>query len=347
MSDDEGQGLRANKKGNIPILTMRNWNTEFRDAFKDYALSKRSGEIIISGVDPNEHMRVPARNMRVLVRNEAGEMVESDRQMFADSDRGDRQFNEYEKKYTKILEGKKELLYQLLSHMDREVKDKVKAEGTFQELYDRFDVLGIWNLTQQVVIGVGSMSVYNVISRLLRLKQKGMYVTYQREFQDLVADVRSQGTADEILEKIFDSLFILGVDQEQFKDVLTPVYGRRVWPRYADLAAQLSIYAEQTERMASFNTRNDNDGRIEANVVKMGGDGPGPNWECFNCGGKNHRSRECVKSKHQCKKCHSYGHLEKFCEKIKEIASRGNWRNSGDKSGAREREQERVKGEEK
>ena len=36
----------------IPRLTRNNWNTEFRDAFKEYALTcGEAGEIIITGND--------------------------------------------------------------------------------------------------------------------------------------------------------------------------------------------------------------------------------------------------------------------------------------------------------
>jgi hypothetical protein len=81
----------------------------------------------------------------------------------------------------------------------------------------------------------------------------------------MVIDLRAQGNANDILGMIFNSL--LGLNQEQFKDKLTPIYGERIRPDNQVLAAELNMYTEAAERMKEL--RKDNDGgKIVANAAK-------------------------------------------------------------------------------
>ena len=100
---------------------------------------------------------------------------------------------------------------------------------------------------------------------------------------------------------VFNALFILGLNQEQFKDKLAPIFGERVWPDYQDLSVELNTYAEATERMKELK-KNNNDGKIKAFGTKS-----------KNCKGKSHMSFDCKKPAHKCKMCGKFGHLEYFC----------------------------------
>jgi hypothetical protein len=74
-------------------------------------------------------------------------------------------------------------------------------------------------------MGRGAILVYALIVRLLKHVQDGSYTKYEKSFKEMVIDLRAQGNANDVLGLIFNSLFILGLNQEQFKDKLTPIYG--------------------------------------------------------------------------------------------------------------------------
>ena len=75
---DESYGEKVDSRL-LPRLSRSNWNTEFRDAFKEYALTcGEAGEIIITGID------VPLVRPRRDARNVDGDLI------FPDYDRGDK-----------------------------------------------------------------------------------------------------------------------------------------------------------------------------------------------------------------------------------------------------------------
>ena len=92
----------------LPRLTKFNWTSEFRDAFKEYALTcGEAGEIIITG--NNLVLAQPNRQAMVVPEPQAGPQ-----RIFADDARGDRLFEKEEKRYQKLMEGKKRLMSKLL-----------------------------------------------------------------------------------------------------------------------------------------------------------------------------------------------------------------------------------------
>lgn len=298
-------------------LTMENFNSVFRDKFKEYALTcGRAGRIIIHGVD--DVMRVPRRDMRemhmVLI---DGQMVERENpeglRLFSDNVRGDRLYEKYERDYEVLMEGKKKLMFKLLSSADPSVKSAMTTSPGYAAMFDAYDIHGLWRLTEQVCLGTGAISVYTLIARLLQLNQRGSYNDYQKDFKRLVMDLRNQGEAHVVLDKIFNALFILGLDQEQFRDKLAIVYGTRDWPGYEALSAELHTYVESKLRMSELRKDN-NEGKITANVAKeQRRDGSEKRMQCWNCGSYDHRRSNCDKPLARCGKCRKEGHLEKFC----------------------------------
>ena len=312
--------MEESRGNTFPRLTRSNWSSEYKEAFKDYALMcGEAGEIIITGIanNPVEPRRDATR--RVVV---AG--VDRDVLIYEDNDRGDRKFANDVERYRRIKEGKKQLISKLLSTMDKDVRDALMTSAGYQAFYDAFDILGMWRLTEQVVLGRGAISVYSLVVRLLRYTQEGAYNKFEKEFKEMIIDLRAQGTEAEVLQKIFNALFILAVNQEQFKEKLTAVYGARVWPNYEDLATELHDYAEARDRMSELRKDN-NEGKIQANAVKAeekfrddkrGGTrdfSDRPPRLCRNCGITGHLGRDCRRLPHACEKCGKEGHMERYC----------------------------------
>ena len=121
-------------------------------------------------------------------------------------------------------------------------------------------------------------------------------------------DLSAQGNAAEIVAKIFNTLFIMGLNQEQFKEKLSTIYGANDWPDYQDLSAELHIFAEATERMNELRKDN-NEGKISANVVVNDSNST---RACWNCGSVEHQRSRCPKPSRKCSKCGMLGHMEKF-----------------------------------
>ena len=154
-------------------------------------------------------------------------MVEINRVMFADDDGGDRKYEKYETRYNALKNGKKKLISKLLMSADKEMKDSLTTHPDYKGFYQTYNLLGIWNLAEEVAVGRGAISIYSLITRLLEHKQEGAYTSYEKEFKEMVIDLVAQGTADQVLQKIFNALFILGLNEVQFKDKLAIIYGEK------------------------------------------------------------------------------------------------------------------------
>jgi len=133
----------------------------------------------------------------------------------------------------------------------------------------------------------------------------------------MVVDLRAQGNAQQVLEMVFNALFILGLNQEQFKERLTAIYGARAWPAFDVLSGELHLYAESTERMKAIKMEN-NDGNVSAFAVNTAmHQSEEGNRGCWKCGGTDHIKKDCPKAEairnHRCSKCGKLGHIEKFC----------------------------------
>jgi len=284
----------------LPRLNMRNWRTEFKEAFKEYALKKgEAGEEINTG-----------ERIDLLIAS-FNDVNEEEERIYPDTDRGYRQWERDDKRLKEYRKNAKDLLSTLLIHMEREVKDKVQSSEEYEEAYATFDVLTIWQLTEQVCVGRSAVSVYAMTAKLLKLKQTKEYSSYAKEFREAIADLIRQGDPQEVLNRIFNTIFILGLNQEQFKDKLAIVYGQQNWPAYDVYMAELHVYAEATERMKSL-TKDNNDGKVEANKTQL--DPKSLTRGCWNCGSLGHVRYDCRKPSSLCPKCNKRGHLERFCK---------------------------------
>jgi len=296
-------------------LTRSNWNTEFKDYFKDLAISYgEAGTIILTEQDvvfpePNFNEtrgRVNENNEAVL--NQQGNQIRD--RVYDAQGNGYRIFTEDKRRYESLKENKNKLITKLLHSMEKDIRDRVASTEGFQQALATSNLLQIWQITEQVVNGRGAVSVYAITTKLIGLRQVGSsYTQYVKEFRDSVTDLMRQGQAQVVLDRIFNTLFILGLNQEQFKERLTPIFGTNDWPEYDVLAAELQIYAEATERMHMLTSKDKTEGKISAHVTKY----LESTRSCWNCGRSNHLKSECNRPLHECKVCRDTGHLERFC----------------------------------
>ena len=181
-------------------------------------------------------------------------------------------------------------------------------------------------MAEQTFQGRGAVQVYQLITRLLRIKQpKDGYNKYAREFTDIVSDLEAQGTAQEIIDKMFNALFILGLDQDQFRDQLSHVYGADAWPEWKDYKTSLRSYAEHKRNLSTLIVKDNNDSKISANraevnrrnilkraEVDVDSNESKSSRQCFNCGSTKHFRRDCPNTPVRCSICQR-SHLERFC----------------------------------
>lgn len=317
----------------LPKLTMGNWATEFRDAFKDYALGLgEAAEIIISGEDRgvDGDVREPTPDMRVLVVDEEhpGQFIEGDEFRYphaqnAISANGWKLFERDYERWRLRKTSKLKVISKLLISMDREVRNRVEAANGFNAAYQRADLLALWNMTEQTVRGRGAISVYSLTARFFRMKQKGPedWARYAKEWRGTVEDLLRFGAPEDVLNAMFNTHLVMSVDQTQFKEKLTPIYGRNNWPAYADLMLELNTYAANTERMKEFQGDDKGEGKEKAyeTQANTGNKGKGG---CWNCGSYKHLRSECPKPPNKCNECGKMGHIEKYCRLLRESNDR-------------------------
>jgi hypothetical protein len=74
--------------------------------------------------------------------------------------------------------------------------------------------------------------------QFMQLVHKGKTLSdfseYCKKYNEQAAEIRRQGTAEEILQYFFNAKFIQGLDQLQFTDQIKQVLAKPVWPNYID-----------------------------------------------------------------------------------------------------------------
>lgn len=312
MEEENHSGVR------LPKLSRTNWVTEFRDAFKDYALGLgEAGQILAQGVDNgvNGDTRVPTFDMVPLIEdpNNRGRMIPDpnpQHRKYPNDQVGVRLFENDLKEYKALKASKMKIISKLLLHMEKDIRDKVEAQQGFANAYRDANLLALWQMTEQVVQGRGAISIYSVTTKFLTLKQGGPddWPKFAKEWRGLHADLMRFGDAQAVLEAIVDTYFVMAVNQEQFKEQLTTIYGANNWPHHDVLMAQLNTYAENQQRMKDLK-RETGDGKIQSYPTDVQ---ERKKKQCFNCGSTEHLKWQCQEPPHQCKDC-GRNHLEKFC----------------------------------
>lgn len=325
----------SDKDRNLPYLTKENF-PRFRDAFRDWALSQgKAGQILQGnanvdlGFKGDRDLRQPTFDIMdpPHVINAAGNAVDAAgnavgiHRRYANNNTGFTICCKDEERYTAYQDAKLRIISKLLSLMDTEVHSQVETQPGWAAAVAAADLVNIWQLTQVVCLGQGAASIYNVTSKLMTLKQgkPENWPTHYRNWQDLNATLMRfhNGNHQLILNAILDTLFVFSVNQDQFKEQLTPIYGNNQIPAHAVLGNTLNTYFQNTENMKSLL----NEKKEGTYATKDDYNDYSDDYVCFNCGGK-HQRKDCTKPGTKCTKCFRFGHMGKFCEKLQEMLKR-------------------------
>jgi hypothetical protein len=271
------------------ILTKDNWPL-FRDRFTDFAISMglTVGNILITGTDARA--------------NEVEPFFDPDAE---DTNKALTKYQITHKLWSDYTTAKTKVVSKLLQHLDVDIRCKVESVEGFHDARKKANLLKLWQIVEEVAYGSSQVNVHAVTYQLVTLKQKGPddWPSFQRKFTNLVVQLKKFGTDTQIVEAILTSQLVFAMDQEQFKEKLSSIYGSKTWPKYEDLLKELNIFANNTSRIR--NLKDNNEGQMAAYNVA------GVQSVCWNCGTGKHRKFECKQPKAVCSIC-GKNHLDKF-----------------------------------
>lgn len=334
------------KKGfRLEMLSLNNYST-WKDTFVEVCFSYGdAGRIIITGKDNivsepqfNEIIGVSKVHTAPRRKGEKGVADAADAAVpirkYPETDAGMTAYRNDCDKYTKIIDKKMSLMGLLLRHLEQPVKDKLSQQHKEYEVAKTtFDVLTVWNLIERVLRGTGSVSATAETLRLMKMKQNGdSFPTFLKKYYyDIVKNLRKLRDVNKVdfLEVLVNTLFPLGLDQEEFTDILDrEVFTKAEWPAFEDLVDDLTQYSENKERIVKIMNGEPDDDAISANLAKSGGinrrsnhSGGGSResssgtafrfpYECWNCEDSHNRA-VCPEPPHECEICGELGHTKK------------------------------------
>ncbi len=263
MEDVEEDTLKFDARLQMPLLNENNWNTVWKELFLTQCLNfGDAGDIIITETD--YVIRQPDFERDTIAGKSSSDPV---KRRYEETDGGYARFEKDKKAFDKLKNEKKKLLARMLQLIERPIRDKLTTQEGYGEAFRRYDVLTVWKLLEKVVQGSGTVSIYQLALRLLKAKQVGAFSAYVKEYREIVLDLNKlKDTGHDVLAVIIDTLFTLGLNQEQFKDLLKDVYSKTEWPKHDVFAVQCANYLENTTRVENLQKDN-NDGKIAAHAV--------------------------------------------------------------------------------
>jgi len=310
MEDVEDDSLRFDMRLQMPLLGQNNWNTVWKEQFLTLCLNfGDAGDILI--MDKDKVIREPDFERDTTAGKTSSDPV---KRKYEDTDSGAARYDKDKRAYDKLKNEKKKLLAKMLQLIERPIKEKLTTQEGYGEAFRRFDVLAVWKLLERVVQGSGTVSIYQQVLRLLRLKQTGAFSAYWKEYREIIMDLNKlKDDGHDVLAVIIDTLFIINLNQEQFKDLLKDVYAKTEWPKHDAFAVQCGNYLENTARVENLQKDN-NDGKIAAHAVSTEDRSYGVG--CYNCGSTRHLVRNCTEKPTLCDECGTRGHMSRFCRNV-------------------------------
>jgi len=306
------------------------WKEAFENvtmSFEDAGIMWRSREVI--------ELAAPDREAAVY---KAGQSEELADKMYMND------YNKYTQQVKEFKRGKQTLCGLMMSSLSSDMNERIRGDATFEKIWKDFDMLKLVALIELHATGKGTTSAFVESSRLLKLEQGDKsFANYAKRFREIVASLKKRGKPDEVLDMMINSKFILGVNQEMFKDQLAIVYASEKWPTYQEAIDAFGRYANTKESVENYkNNTHDGYGTIKANLSKSAKnrkasiktqqqDGEdtsakvAKDYVCVSCGKiGNHVVEKCYFKKKKCVLCGVTGHKQKYCPtaKINNIAAK-------------------------
>ena len=122
------------------------------------------------------------------------------------------------------------VISKLMLSMEKDTRIKVEAQPGYQQAYRESNLLELWHMVEQVVQGRGAMSIFALTTKFLKMRQEGPedWPRYAKEWKNTTNELMKFGTPDKVLEAMFNTHLVMSINQEQFKEKLTPIYGTNV-----------------------------------------------------------------------------------------------------------------------
>lgn len=308
-------------------LTSSNWMA-FSYWFKSKALELgEAGTVLLSGVDNFPEKEPAADDTRTYLDEDGDEQEE--RIYNLATEHGKEKFRMDVKDYKEKRDRRIRACGKLLQCLSSEIRMKLEEDPVFLEYVSKGQLLKLWKLIEQVAKGRGTVSIYAPAVKIVRLRQGAPenFYKYNREFAENVNDLLRHGDEKACLEALLNVFYVLGLNQDQFREPLSKVYSLSVFPAWDKLKDRLRTYVENMERMKTV-------AAVEGEVSVMVAH-DGRSQVCWNCDSTEHLKPSCKKPRAVCGKCGG-AHLTKFHE----LAVKGGAKKkSPEKSNNREEEE--------
>ena len=199
-----------------------------------------------------------------------------------------------------------------------------------RQLQDQRDTIGLYNLIKEIVKS-GKTDCFDIKAQLSDVKQSREEIGLEglsKFVQKLDAKFSLiNGTAAEVKhdeEKC--NILLRALISNRYSDIIMNYYEKRIVYKdnisiYQQVKNMLIAHERTLIRIEPENT-NDPPAALAATIGDRSNNFYNSfnrpiNNHCNNCDKEGHRAHECHKSKHRCTKCQIFGHLEKYCKRVK------------------------------
>ena len=166
------------------------------------------------------------------------------------------------------------LVSTMLLSISEDIIQDCRSHADWETSFLTLDMMKLYEIIVFTVTAQGHTSIYVDLTKLLKLQQgsshgKITFAVYVNSFRELVNNLtQKQKDAATLLKMIWNAIFVLGLDNDEYDTQLTEIYAKEEWPDYETLAKQLNQYTKTTREINDL--RKDNpEGVVKANSALM------------------------------------------------------------------------------